>query len=41
MPLAEAHERFLANLRARGLHESTRERYASLFRPWARQAKKG
>ena len=38
MTLAEAHERFLADLAARGLRESTRVGYASLFRQWLKQA---
>lgn len=38
MTLGAAHERFLADLAARGLRESTREGYASLFRLWAKRA---
>ena len=36
--LAEAHERFLADRRARGLRESTLHGYAALFRTWSGQA---
>ena len=38
MTLAEAHERFLSDRRARGLRESTLHGYAALFRTWSGQA---
>ena len=38
MTLAEAHERFLADRRARGLRESTLHGYAALFRTWSGHA---
>ena len=38
MTLDAAHERFLADVAARGLRDSTRRGYASLFRQWARRA---